>query len=86
MYEMSAFPQENLWVIILDTRNRLIAIERLYQGSLNSSTVRVGEVFRGAIQKNGGRHHHRPQPSQRRPGPQPGGYHPDPVPGRRPAR
>ena len=52
-YEMSSFPQEHLWVIILDTRNRLIHIERLYQGSLNSSTVRVGEVFRGAIQKNG---------------------------------
>ncbi len=52
-YEMSAFPQEHLWVIILDTRNRLIHIERLYQGSLNSSTVRVGEVFRSAIQKNG---------------------------------
>lgn len=51
-YEMSAFPQEHLWVILLDTRNRLISIERLYQGSLNSSTVRVGEVFRGAIQKN----------------------------------
>ncbi len=33
-YEMSAFPQEHLWVIILDTRNRLIHIERLYQGSL----------------------------------------------------
>lgn len=51
-YEMSAFPQEHLWTIILDTRNRLISIERLYQGSLNSSTVRVGELFRGAIQKN----------------------------------
>ena len=52
-YEMSAFAQEHLWVIILDTRNRLIHIEHLYQGSLNSSTVRVGEVFKGAIQKNG---------------------------------
>jgi DNA repair protein RadC len=51
-YEMSALQQEHLWVINLDTRNRLINIERLYQGSLNSSTVRVGELFRGAIQKN----------------------------------
>jgi DNA repair protein RadC len=51
-YEMSAFQQEHLWVINLDTRNRLINIERLYQGSLNSSTVRVAELFRGAIQKN----------------------------------
>ena len=51
-YEMSALQQEHLWVINVDTRNRLINIERLYQGSLNSSTVRVGELFRGAIQKN----------------------------------
>lgn len=51
-YEMSAFQQEHLWTILLDTRNRLISIERLYQGSLNSSTVRVGELFRAAIQKN----------------------------------
>ena len=51
-YEMSALQQEHLWVINLDTRNRLINIERIYQGSLNSSTVRVGELFRGAIQKN----------------------------------
>lgn len=51
-YEMSALQQEHLWVINLDTRNRLINIERLYQGSLNASTVRVGELFRGAIQKN----------------------------------
>ncbi len=52
-YEMSAFPQEHLYVIVLDTRNHLITIDRLYQGSLNSSTVRVGELFRSAIQKNG---------------------------------
>jgi DNA repair protein RadC len=51
-YEMSAFQQEHLWTILLDTRNRLISIERLYQGSLNSSTVRIGELFRAAIQKN----------------------------------
>jgi DNA repair protein RadC len=51
-YEMSALDQENLWVINLDTRNRLIYIEKLYKGSLNSSSVRVGELFRAAIQRN----------------------------------
>ena len=50
MYEMSGFIQENLWVLLLDTRNRLIDVDRLYQGSLNSSTVRVAEVFRKAMQ------------------------------------
>lgn len=52
MYEMSNLPQENLWVLNLDTRNRLISLDRLYQGSLNTSMVRVAEVFKGAILKN----------------------------------
>jgi DNA repair protein RadC len=51
-YEMSALAQEHLRVINLDTRNRVINIEKLYIGSLNASTVRVGEIFRSAIQRN----------------------------------
>jgi DNA repair protein RadC len=52
LYEMSALTQENLRVINLDTRNRVINIEKLYVGSLNASTVRVGELFRSAIQRH----------------------------------
>jgi DNA repair protein RadC len=52
LYEMQALPQEHLWVINLDTRNQLINIERVYVGSLNSSMVRIGELFRSAIQRN----------------------------------
>jgi DNA repair protein RadC len=52
MFEMSGMVQENLWVLLLDTRNRLIDIEHLYQGSLNSSTVRVAEVFKKAMLLN----------------------------------
>ena len=51
-YEMAALPQEHLRVMHLDTRNRVINIEKVYVGSLNSSSVRVGEVFRGAISRN----------------------------------
>lgn len=51
-YEMSALPQEHLRVINLDTRNRVINIEKLYVGTLNASTVRVGEIFRAAIARN----------------------------------
>ncbi len=51
-YEMSALVQEHLWVLVLDTRNRVLAIEKLYVGSLNASTVRVAEVFKPAIQRN----------------------------------
>jgi DNA repair protein RadC len=51
-YEMSGLVQENLWVLLLDTRNRVIKIERLYQGSLNSSSVRIGELFKAALVNN----------------------------------
>lgn len=52
LYEMSALSQEHLWVILTDTRKRVMHIEKMYRGSLNASTVRVGEVFRAAIQRN----------------------------------
>jgi DNA repair protein RadC len=51
-YEMSTLEQEELWVMLLDTRNRLIKTDKLYRGSLNSSMVRVGEVFKAAIRRN----------------------------------
>lgn len=50
--EMSVLEQEELWVMLLDTRNRLMEIVKLYRGSLNSSMVRVGEVFKSAIRRN----------------------------------
>ncbi len=51
-YEMGALQQEHLWVILLDTRNRVMSTEKIYVGSLNASTVRVGELFRAAIQRS----------------------------------
>lgn len=53
-YEMSALEQEHLRVMLLDTRNQVLEIIELYQGSLNSSTVRVAEVFRDAVRRNAG--------------------------------
>ena len=43
---------EELWVMNLDTRNRLMHLVKLYQGSVNTSQVRVAEVFRAAIADN----------------------------------
>ncbi len=51
-FDMSALEQEELWVIALDTRNRVLKIEKLYKGSLNQSQVRVGELFKSAIRLN----------------------------------
>ena len=52
MYEMGALEQEHLRVILLDTRNRVLQIEEVYHGSLNSSQVRVGELFKAAVRRN----------------------------------
>jgi DNA repair protein RadC len=41
-----------LRVILLDTRNRVLEIVEVYQGSLNSSPVRVGELFKAAVRRN----------------------------------
>jgi DNA repair protein RadC len=51
-YEMGALEQEHLRAILLDTRNRLIAIADVAHGSLNAAHIRIGEVFRDAIRKN----------------------------------
>ena len=44
--------QEYLVVIALDTRNRVLEVAEVYHGSLNSSMVRIGELFRPALQCN----------------------------------
>ncbi len=51
-YDMSALEQEHLRVILLDRRNRVLEILEVYKGSVNSSQVRVGELFKDAIRTN----------------------------------
>lgn len=52
LYEMGALEREQLRVLILDTRNRLVRTREVYRGSLNSSWIRIGEVFRDAVRLN----------------------------------
>jgi DNA repair protein RadC len=52
LYEMGALEQEHLRVLLLDTRNQLKKMTEVYRGSLNSSLIRVGEVFREAVRTN----------------------------------
>jgi len=51
-YEMSALEQEHLRVLLLDTRNHVLDIVEVYKGSVNSSQVHVGELFKPAIRRN----------------------------------
>ena len=51
-YEMSALEEEHLYVILLDTRNHVLGVVEVYKGSVNSSQVHVGELFKPAIRHN----------------------------------
>jgi DNA repair protein RadC len=52
MLEMGGLEQEHLRTLLLDTKNRVIAAQNVYVGNVNSSIIRVGEVFREAIRAN----------------------------------
>jgi DNA repair protein RadC len=50
--QLSYQPRETLVVLALDTRNRVLHEETLYTGTLNTSLVRVSEVFAVAMRHN----------------------------------
>ncbi|MBI3177621.1 MAG: DNA repair protein RadC [Chloroflexi bacterium] len=52
MYEMRSLVQEEVRVLLLDTRNRWMGTVPVYKGSLNTSMIRVGEVYREAVRQN----------------------------------
>jgi hypothetical protein len=46
MLEMGHLDHEEFWEVCLDTKNHVQRIHRLYKGTLNSSVIRVCELFR----------------------------------------
>ena len=50
--EMGALDHEQFRVVLLDTKNRIVDTKLLYEGSLNSTSVRTAEIFREAIRQN----------------------------------
>ncbi len=50
--EMSTLEQEELRVVLLDTKNRVLSVRRVYVGSANATALRVGELFKEAIRQN----------------------------------
>ncbi|MCX6013179.1 MAG: DNA repair protein RadC [Chloroflexi bacterium] len=50
--EMSYLDQEHLKVVLLNTKNQVTSISEIYKGSVNTSYVRISEVFRNAIKDN----------------------------------
>jgi DNA repair protein RadC len=47
--EMALLEKEHLRVMLLDQRNHVLEIVEVYKGSVNSSQVRIAEVFKPAI-------------------------------------
>jgi DNA repair protein RadC len=52
MLEMGHLDQEQLRVACLNTKNRLQKIHLVYQGSLNASMIRVGEIYKEPLRLN----------------------------------
>ena len=52
MGEMSNLEQEHLRLILLDTKNQVRGMPTVYQGNVNTSLIRVAELFREAIRAN----------------------------------
>ena len=50
--EMAFLVQEHLRVLLLNTKNEVLATHEIYKGNVNSAMVRVSEVLRPAIREN----------------------------------
>ncbi len=47
--EMSALEREELRVALLNTKNRVLAVETVYVGNVSAALVRIGELFATAV-------------------------------------
>ncbi|MDY6907234.1 MAG: DNA repair protein RadC [Chloroflexota bacterium] len=52
MAEMGSLDQEELKVVLLNTKNQVVAVRDLYRGNVNQSLIRPSEVFREAVREN----------------------------------
>jgi DNA repair protein RadC len=52
MLDLALEDQEHLWVVLLDSRNRVMEVDKVYKGSLHTTVVRTGELLRNAVRHN----------------------------------
>jgi len=50
--EMAALDQEELRVVLLNTKNEVLRVVTVYRGSVNAAQIRVAEVFKEAVRQN----------------------------------
>ncbi len=51
LLEMGHLEQEHLRVVLLNTKNQVVGIDEVYKGSVNTSLIRAGELFREAVRQ-----------------------------------
>jgi DNA repair protein RadC len=49
--EMALLEQEELRLVLLDSKNQVQSVANLYKGSVNTSLVRISEMFREAVRE-----------------------------------
>jgi DNA repair protein RadC len=52
MPEMSGLPREQMRVVLLNTKNYVLGTPLVYQGSLHTTVIRIGELFTDAVRVN----------------------------------
>ena len=50
--QMGRLDREELRVVLLNTKNQVLAIQTVYQGNVSTALVRVGELFRDAVRQS----------------------------------
>lgn len=50
--DMQVMEQEVMRTLLLDTKNRVLAMPTVYTGSVNATVIRVAELFKEAIRQN----------------------------------
>ncbi len=52
LLEMGALEQEEMRVLLLDVKSRVLGVSTIYMGSLHTAWLRVGELFREAVRRS----------------------------------
>ena len=50
--EMALLDQDHLRVLLLNTRNQVVAVNEVYKGNVSAAVVRTAELFREAVRQN----------------------------------
>jgi hypothetical protein len=51
--QLGPLKREELHVLVLNAKNGVMAQDRIYQGNVSASLVRIGELFKGAVERHG---------------------------------